>query len=86
MEMEVIMTSPIQIQSEQKFLRSIPWEAFVNIATIVACTVYLVGEIRQCNERTDKLYELYVENQANLTDMQRNIDQKFYDILKESKK
>lgn len=80
------MTAPVDIQNPQKFLRFIPWEAFVNIATIVACTVYLVGEIRQCNARTDKLYELYVENQMNLNDMQRNIDQKFYDILKESKK
>lgn len=84
------MTLPIEIQSPQKFMKSIPWETFVNIGTILACTVYLVGEIRQCNNRTDRLYEIYVEHQKSSDEkfyqMQKDMDQKFYDLLKESKK
>lgn len=84
------MTVPVELQSPQKFLRFIPWEAFVNIATIVACTAYVSGEIHMCTSRTDKLYEICIENQKSSSEkflqMQKDMDQKFYDLLKESKK
>ncbi len=38
------------------------------------------------SKRTDQLYEMYVNTNKQINDLQKNLDQKFYDVLKEAKK
>ena len=54
-------------------------EWVVVLVTLLGGFYTLDGKIERQGNRTDRIYELYCEQQ-------QKIDQKFYDILKESKK
>lgn len=64
------------------------------MATVIASAYYIHREIqadiKATNSRTDRLYELYCEAKSDgdqkLMEMQKNMDQKFYDLLKEGRK
>lgn len=59
---------------------------WINHAEWVILFITLVGgfylidsKIERSNERTDRLYEIFMDHR-------KDVDQKFYDMLKESKK
>jgi len=67
------------------------------LAVFIGCFAYLAHKIDRQSERTDKLYEMYVESnreinqkwadcKKELSDYRKESDQKFYDMLKELKK
>lgn len=45
----------------------------------------LENDVREQGKRTDKLYEIWCQTQKDMCDMRKELDQKFYDILKERK-
>jgi hypothetical protein len=45
----------------------------------------LEADVRAQGARTDKLYEIWVEHQKDLSNIRKETDQKFYDMLKERK-
>ncbi len=45
----------------------------------------LETDVRAQGARTDKLYEIWVEHQKDLSNIRKETDQKFYDMLKERK-
>jgi len=46
----------------------------------------LDSDMKEQGKRTDHLYQMFLDLQKTFVDSQKNTDQKFYDILKESKK
>jgi len=59
------------------------------IATVVATAYYIHRDIKEDmktqSARTDRLYEMFIENQKEMGQRFERVDQKFYDLLKEKK-
>jgi hypothetical protein len=59
------------------------------IATVVATAYYIHRDIKEDmktqSARTDRLYEMFIENQKEMGQRFERVDQKFYDLLKERK-
>ncbi len=60
-------------------------EWVVVLVTLLSGFYLLDGKIERQGERTDRLYEMFVQNQKDFHDKIEQVHQKFYDILKEKK-
>lgn len=72
-------------------------EVITIVATVIACFGYMMSEMHrieakmdqqsvQQSARTDRLYEMFVDLRKESEQNRKEMDQKFYDILKEGKK
>lgn len=58
-------------------------EFVVLLTTLIGGFFVISGNIDNQSRRTDRLYEIYVEGQKGLTELRKDMDKKFYDMLKE---
>jgi hypothetical protein len=60
------------------------------MATVLASAYYIHRDIREDmktqSARTDRLYEMFCTIQKEIKEERKELDQKFYDLLKEGKK
>lgn len=66
------------------------WTAHVEFMVLLVTLIggfYLLDEkIERQGERTDKLYEIYVNTQKDIFELRADFNQKFYELIKEGKK
>lgn len=62
---------------------SAEWFSLAGI--VVACFLFLAFQIQRAEARTDRLYEMFIDLRKDMDQRFRENDQKFYDLLKESK-
>ena len=59
------------------------------LVTMLGSFYLLDAKIERCNQRCDRLYEIYCESQKDFHEkyhaIQKDMDQKFYDLLKAQK-
>lgn len=60
------------------------------MATVLASAYYIHRDIREDmktqSARTDRLYEMFCTIQKEIKEERKELDQKFYDLLKEGRK
>lgn len=61
-------------------------EFMVLLVTLIGGFYLLDGKIERQGERTDKLYEIYVNTQKDIFELRADFNQKFYELIKEGKK
>jgi hypothetical protein len=60
-------------------------EWITTLAVFLGCFGYLAHKIDRQSDRTDRLYEMFLDAKTDLSDYRKEADQKFYDLLKEKK-
>lgn len=58
-------------------------EFLVLLVTLIGGFYLLDGKIERQGERTDKLYEIYVNTQKDIYELRADFNQKYYELLKE---
>lgn len=71
--------------SASKTSKLILIEWITTIAVFIGCFGYLAHKIDRQSDRTDRLYEMFIDVKKDVSDYRKEADQKFYDILKGNK-
>jgi hypothetical protein len=56
------------------------------MGTFLVCFAFLFHQNQVQSARSDKLYEMFCTTQKEIREERKELDQKFYDLLKEGRK